>query len=187
MTQQFIKIVIFSTHEEKRKNKLAPMGYGYILIRADRISRHYGCAFERSTEATLGHGLLRGIHQACLEAPDARPHAIIRNLGTVSYLEFGAKWIIDQAKGRNISKKDNAPLWQETALAGAVTALKMREPDDESESQQLEQAEAIAAAAKGLSLRRFAALSENEIAAGVWCTDESPGASTVEELLARYV
>ena len=184
------KVFIAAKHTEPnegRRNKLAPMAYGYFDLGGPSVKASYGCGLEKSTEAMLAHGLLRCIHDISVDSDDATVTVIVRNDGTKAYLlDFAKQWARDISRPGLALKKDNLPTWLELRLVGHLASLKMRTPNESDESQHLLKAEAMAKAATDLADRRRQNLPDDAYVAGVFLTDASENVPSPHMLVARY-
>ena len=184
------KVFVAAKHNEPiegRRNKLAPMVYGYFDFGGPSVKAGYGCGLEKSTEAMLAHGLLRCVHDISVDSDDVTVTVIVRNDGTKAYLlAFAAKWARDTSRRDLALKKDNLSTWLELRLVGHLASLKMRTPGEFDENQHLLKAEALAKAATDLADRRRQNLPDDAYVGGVFLTDAAENVPSPHMLMARY-
>jgi hypothetical protein len=166
-----------------RIDRIAPSGYGLAVSGVDLSVQHWGYGGERSTEAMLAHGLLRGAHIAFLECDTPIINVITPRPGTEKYLtEFVPKWVKEGAKGKPGFTKDNILTWRQLYDLSGLGKLLIRMPKSDDERAFSESVQNLAKAAAKHALKEYTSDPSRFALAGVLVTDEDDAAPKINEI-----
>jgi len=144
-TKQY-HIFVESSAVESRRNGIAPMGYGFIIL-GDGIepTPHFGYGAEKDTQAMLAHGLYAAANEIFREWEEPIITVIKQGVGTQKYLtEFVPNWRRKITEGAQGFSRHNLVVWEKLYELSLLGKQKMIKPDSIEERLRVRQMKRLA-------------------------------------------